>query len=77
MSVDAAKLVIEAATAAIWDAYIEACDQAKAAIDPNEVTDNGSIISLLDEAYEIMIRREDLVASGAVVDWSDAAQLTG
>lgn len=55
---DDLRQVIEKACAKIHDAYWAACDAAKAAIDPADMTDEQWAIDLLAEAYEIAMRVE-------------------
>lgn len=42
----------------ISDAYWAACDDAQAAIDPRDVTDERWAVELLDEAYDVALRVE-------------------
>lgn len=55
---DDLKHVIEKAGVKIDAAYWSACDAAKAAIDPADMTDQAWAIDLLAEAYEIAMRVE-------------------
>ena len=55
---DDLRQVIEKASAKIDAAYWAACDAAKAAIDPADMTDEQWAIDLLAESYEIAMRVE-------------------
>lgn len=55
---DALGRVIEKAAEKIDAAYWAACDAAKAAIDPADVTDEAWAIDLLANAYDIAMRVE-------------------
>jgi len=61
----------------IIEAYWRACDAKQAAIHPDDLVDQKWVRGLLDEAYEVALQREDLVACGRAASWFDAAQLTG
>jgi len=63
---------IAAAQDEILEAYWDACDAAQEAVNPAKLTDAHEIEDFLQEAFDIALRREEMIASGDAADWEDS-----